>query len=170
MARQQAWVASQRLADPLAHAALEHMLGHLATLDAENAAIDGQLKRVAASEPWAEPVRSLCSFRGIATRTAPGLLAGIDDFRRFASPRELTSDLGLTPIEYSSGNQHHRGQITEAGNTHESSNWPMRSRLASLVRRSSRPDTAMRSRPAHLRVTRCRCRRADRPTPAHPPS
>ena len=31
--------------------------------------------------------------------------------------------------------------------------WSMRSRLATLVRGSSRPDTVLRSRPAHLRVT-----------------
>ena len=116
--RHQTWVAAQRLADPLAHAALEHMLGHLATLDAQIAAVDGQLERVAISEPWAERVRWLCSFRGIATRTALGLLAEIGDFRRFASPRELMSYLGLTPTEYSSGAQQHRGQITKAGNTH----------------------------------------------------
>jgi transposase len=94
--RHQAWVAAQRLADPLAHAALEPMLGHLATLDARIAAVDGQLQRVPSREPWAEPVRWLCSFRGIATRTALGLLAEIGDFRRFASPRELMSYLGLT--------------------------------------------------------------------------
>jgi transposase len=116
--RHQAWIAAQRLADSLAHSALEHMLGHLATLDAQIAAIDGQLERVALSEPWAEPVRWLCSFRGIATRTALGLLGEIGDFRRFASPRELMSYLGLTPTEYSSGVQQHRGQITKAGNTH----------------------------------------------------
>ncbi|MFZ0040017.1 MAG: transposase [Solirubrobacteraceae bacterium] len=68
--RYQAWVAAQRVVDPLAHAALEHMLGHLATLDAQIAGVDGQLERVASREPWAEPVRWLCSFRGIATRTA----------------------------------------------------------------------------------------------------
>jgi transposase len=116
--RHQAWVAAQRLADPLAQAALEHMLGHLATLDAQIAAVDGQLERVASREPWAQPVRWLCSFRGIATRTALGLLAEIGDFRRFASPRELMSYLGLTPTEYSSGAQQHRGHITKAGNTH----------------------------------------------------
>ena len=116
--RHQTWIASQRLADPLAQAALEHMLGHLATLDAQIAGIDGQLERVATSEPWAQPVRWLCSFRGIATRTALGLLAEIGDFRRFASPRELMSYLGLTPSEYSSGLQQHRGRITKAGNTH----------------------------------------------------
>ena len=47
-----------------------------------------------------------------------GLLAEIGDFRRFSSPRELMSYLGLTPCEYSSGNQQHRGHITKAGNTH----------------------------------------------------
>lgn len=117
-ARHQTWVAAQRLADPLAQAALEHMLGHLAAIDAQIAAVDGQLERVASREPWAESVRWLCSFRGIATRTALGLLAEIGDFRRFASPRELMGYLGLTPTEYSSGALQHRGQITKAGNTH----------------------------------------------------
>jgi transposase len=116
--RHQTWIAAQRLADPLAQTALEHMLGHLAAIDAQIAAVDGQLERVAGSEPWAEPVRWLCSFRGIATRTALGLLAEIGDFRRFASPRELMGYLGLTPTEYSSGAQQHRGHITKAGNTH----------------------------------------------------
>ena len=116
--RHRAWIAAQRLADPLAHSALEHMLGHLATLDAQIAGVDGQLERVASTDPWAMPVRWLCSFRGIAVRTALGLLAEIGDFRRFSSPRELMSYLGLTPTEYSSGLQQHRGQITKAGNTH----------------------------------------------------
>jgi transposase len=116
--RHRAWIAAQRLADPLAHSALEHMLGHVGTLDAQIAAVDGQLERVASHEPWAQPVRWLCSFRGIATRTALGLLAEIGDFRRFSSPRELMSYLGLTPTEYSSGSQQHRGHITKAGNTH----------------------------------------------------
>ncbi len=116
--RHEAWVAAQRLTDPLAQAALEFMLAHLATLDAQLAAIDQRLERVASCEPWAEPVAWLCSFRGVATRTALGLLAEIGDFRRFASPRELMSYLGLTPCEYSSGAQQHRGHITKTGNTH----------------------------------------------------
>ena len=49
--RHRAWIAAQRLVDPLAHAALEHMLGHLTTLDAQIAAVDGQLERVASSDP-----------------------------------------------------------------------------------------------------------------------
>jgi transposase len=116
--RHRVWLGSQRLSDPLAQAALEHMLCHLATLDTQIAAVDEQLERVASTEPWVDPVRWLCSFRGIATRTALGLLAEIGDFRRFAAPRELMSYLGLTPSEYSSGQQQHRGHITKTGNRH----------------------------------------------------
>jgi transposase IS116/IS110/IS902 family protein len=79
------------------------VLTHLASLDAQIAAIDHQLEQIATHEPWADPVAWLCSFRGISTHTALGLLAEIGAFRRFAHPRELMSYLGLTPSEYSSG-------------------------------------------------------------------
>ena len=116
--RHRVWVDAQRLDDPLAQAALEHMLTHLASLDAQIATIDQQLERVAGTEPWVDLVRWLCSFRGIGTHTALGLLAEIGDFRRFSHPRELMSYLGLTPSEYSSGEQQHRGHITKTGNRH----------------------------------------------------
>jgi transposase len=113
-----AWLTRQRLADPLAQRALEHMLSHLEAIEAELASIDGELERVARSEPWCGPVRWLCAFRGIGRLTALGLLAEIGDFRRFAHPRELMSYLGLTPSEYSSGDQQHRGHISKTGNRH----------------------------------------------------
>lgn len=113
-----AWVRRQRLQDPLAQEALSHLLCHLDALDAQLAALDHRLDEVAATEPWSDPVRWLCSFRGISTRTALGLLAEIGDFRRFASARELMGFLGLTPSEYSSGDSRHRGHITKCGNEH----------------------------------------------------
>jgi transposase len=113
-----AWVRRQRLDHPLAQRALEHARAHLDSLDAQLAAIDAELERIARSEPWADPVRWLCAFRGIAFRTALGLLAEIGDWRRFRHPRELAAYLGLVPSEYSSGDQRHRGHITKTGNTH----------------------------------------------------
>ncbi len=113
--RHRAWLGAQRLADPLAQAALEHMLTHLDAIDAQIAALDGQLEQVARQERWAPAVKILCSFRGVSTRTALGLLSEIGDFRRFASARELMSYLGLVPSEYSSGQERHRGHITKAG-------------------------------------------------------
>ena len=114
----QAWLSRQRLDDPLAQRALEHMHSHLDAVDAQLAAIDHELEQVASAEPWADPVRWLCSFRGVGLQTALGLLAEIGDFRRFGHPRELMSYLGLTPSEYSSGDQQHRGHITKCGNRH----------------------------------------------------
>jgi transposase len=114
----QAWVRAQHLSDPLAQRALEHMRAHLEALEAQIRALDAELEEIATHEPWREPVAWLCCFRGIATHTALGLLAEIGDFRRFPSPRELMSFLGLTPTEYSSGQQRHRGHITKTGNQH----------------------------------------------------
>ena len=113
-----AWVRRQRLDDPLAQRAFEHALAHLDSLDAQLAAIDAELEQIARTEPWSDPVRWLTAFRGISTRTALGLLAEIGDWKRFGHPRELMSYLGLTPTEYSSGDQQHRGHITKCGNEH----------------------------------------------------
>lgn len=113
-----AWVARQRLEDPLSQSALEQMLVHLHGLERQLDALDRDLERIATSEPWQAKVQTLTAFRGIATRTALGLIAEIGDFRRFAHPRELASYLGITPSEYSSGDQQHRGHITKAGNRH----------------------------------------------------
>src|SRR5947209_19867537 len=49
--RHRAWVESQRLADPLAQAALEHLLTQLGGLDVQIAARDQQLDHIATGEP-----------------------------------------------------------------------------------------------------------------------
>jgi transposase len=113
-----AWVHRQRLGDSLAHQALEQMLIHLEGLDRQLTRLDADIEQLATAGPWAAHVRALVAFRGISTRTALGLIAEIGDFRRFAHPRELASWLGITPTEYSSGDQQHRGHITKTGNRH----------------------------------------------------
>lgn len=160
--RHRQWLAARRLDDPLAQAAFEHMSAHLSALDAQLAAIDHQLERVASSEPWSDPVSWLSCFRGISTHTALGLLAEIGDFRRFASPRELMSYLGLTPSEYSSGEQQHRGHITKAGNRHArrlliEAAWhyrhpPRLSRRSASICRGVPPEVAARAWQAQIRL------------------
>ena len=113
-----AWVHRQRLSDPLAHAALEQMLIHLDGIDRQLATLDARLEQIAGHEPWGGQVHKLRAFRGISTLTALGLIAEIGDFARFSHPRELASWLGITPSEYSSGDQQHRGHITKSGNRH----------------------------------------------------
>ena len=158
----QAWLCRQRLADPLAQRALEHMVSHLDAVDAQLQALDHELEQVATTEPWADPVRWLCSFRGIGLVTALGLLAEIGDFRRFGHPRELMSYLGLTPSEYSSGDQQHRGHITKCGNRHArrllvEAAWhyqhaPRRSALARRLEREVPTQVSTRAWQAQIRL------------------
>jgi len=112
------WVNRQRLDDPLGQAALEQTLIHVDGLDRQLALLDARLEQIARSERWREHVEVLVRFRGIATLTALGLISEIGDFHRFGHPGELSSWLGMTPTEYSSGAQQHRGHITRAGNEH----------------------------------------------------
>jgi transposase len=116
--RHRAWVARQRLDDPLAHEALVQLLIHLDGIERQLDALDARLGEIAASERWVGQVQILTRFRGISTLTALGLIAEIGDFARFSHPRELAAWLGITPSEYSSGDQQHRGHITKAGNRH----------------------------------------------------
>jgi transposase len=113
-----AWVARQRLDDGLARLALEQMLIHLDGIERQLDALDARLEQIAQAERWRDHVVVLVRFRGISTLTALGLIAEIGDFARFGHPRELASWLGITPSEYSSGDQQHRGHITKAGNRH----------------------------------------------------
>jgi len=112
------WINAQRLPDALAQLALEQMLIHLDGIERQLDALDAQLEQIAAAERWGASVQILTRFRGISTLTALGLIAEIGDFARFGNPRELASWLGITPSEYSSGDQQHRGHITKAGNHH----------------------------------------------------
>jgi transposase len=113
-----AWIARQRLDDQLAHKALCEMLVHLDGLDRQLDALDRDLELIARTERWASTVQTLTRFKGIATRTALGLISEIGDFHRFGHPRELCAWLGIVPSEYSSGDQRHRGHITKTGNHH----------------------------------------------------
>jgi transposase len=155
-------IARQSLADPLARRALSHMRAHLEGLDAQSAVLDHEIERIAAAEPWAEPVAALCCFRGIATRTALGLLAEGGDFRRFGQARELMSLLGLTPSECSSGPERHRGHITKTGNQHArrllvEAAWhdrhrPARGGRIRAAERLAPPECAVRAYAAQVRL------------------
>jgi transposase len=95
----------------------EYLLG-VEHLEERLARLDEQLEVVAQHERYREPIAYLRCFRGIDTVTAVGIVAELHDFRRFHSPRELMSYVGLTASEHSSGEKDKRGGITKAGNSH----------------------------------------------------
>jgi transposase len=63
-------------------------------------------------------VQALQSMRGVSTIVAATTVAEIGDLKRFQTPSELMSYLGLVPSEHSSGPKTKRGSITKAGNGH----------------------------------------------------
>lgn len=63
-----------------------------------------------------EASRRLASVPGIGPITASALIAGIGDPKRFASGRDLSAWLGLTPQPRSSGGKHRLGGCSKQGN------------------------------------------------------
>jgi transposase len=63
-------------------------------------------------------VQALQSMRGVSTIVAATTVAEVGDLKRFQTPSELMSYLGLVPSEHSSGQKIKRGSITKAGNGH----------------------------------------------------
>ena len=62
-------------------------------------------------------VQALMALRGVQLIAAMMLVAELQDFLRFESPRKLMAYVGLVPGEHSSGPKRRQGSITKAGNS-----------------------------------------------------
>ena len=62
-------------------------------------------------------VQALQAMRGVQLIAAMTLVAELQDFTRFESPRKLMAYVGLVPGEHSSGPKRRQGCITKAGNS-----------------------------------------------------
>jgi transposase len=82
-------------------------------LHSQIAAADARLARGAAGAPV---VVQLMTAPGIGPVTAVAFVATLDDVTRFTSAHQVAAYLGLTPREYSSGEQQRRGRISKTGN------------------------------------------------------
>jgi transposase len=92
---------------------LDGCLRQVDCLDAEIAALDGEIAKQALA--WPEVLR-LMSVPGVNVQTAATFMASIGDIGRFSSPRKLVSYLGLDPRVRQSGNGPARhGRISKAG-------------------------------------------------------
>jgi len=89
-------------------------------------------------------VEALQALRGVELTGAVIVLAERGDLTRFDRPRQLMSDLGLTPSESSSGARRHHGGMTQAGHSH--------ARRALGDGAWAYRDPATGSRPLHLRL------------------
>jgi transposase len=98
---------------PAVHAELAPIVALLAPLNAEIAAADQRLTTLAAADPV---VARLTTVPTIGPVTAVAFVATLDAVGRFADAHQVAAFLGLTPTEYSSGEQQRRGGISKTGN------------------------------------------------------
>lgn len=112
------WLDTLVLPHPAHQLALQEYIDTVKHCCARVQQIDAMLLQVAQTWSGLPMVRALQAFRGISFLSALGLAAEIGDMRRFATPRQLMSYVGLVPTEYSSGESRGRGHLTKMGNTH----------------------------------------------------
>ena len=89
------WLRAERFDDPTAQRTCDEYLAHHDFGIDRLRALDRELEALAEQPPWQPLVARLRCLRGIDTLSALTLLAEIQDFHRFRSPRELMSFVGL---------------------------------------------------------------------------
>ncbi len=67
---------------------------------------------------FAPVVEALQALRGVQVTVAVTTVAELGDLTRVAHPRQLMTDLGLTPSDYASGGRRQQGGMTQTGTTH----------------------------------------------------
>lgn len=91
---------------------IEALLTSLETLSAQITRLEDELKELALGD---EVCRRLMTVPGVGPITAMTFVAAIDDITRFKTGGELTSYLGLTPGENTTGFKIRRTRLTKAG-------------------------------------------------------
>ena len=113
-----AWLRSLRFPQAVLQEALDEYLTTCTQLSEKLERLDRRIAEMAQNDRYAEKVRKLGCFKGIAIHTALSCVVEIGDFKRFPSAQQFSAFLGLVPTEHSSGDSQHRGGITKAGNSH----------------------------------------------------
>lgn len=91
---------------------IDAMLQSIEVLTTNIRALDKQVKELALSNPTC---KRLMTIPGVGPVTAVRFVAAVEHIGRFATSADLTSYLGLTPGENSSGSRQRRTGITKAG-------------------------------------------------------
>jgi transposase len=96
--------------------ALDTLLALYRYVDGQVRDLNEQLEKLAKSNYYSERVEVLINIPGIGILTAITILLELQDVERFRRAEELSSYLGLTPVQHSSGDKTRLGRITHCGN------------------------------------------------------
>lgn len=77
--------------------------------------LDLEIEELSQTDRYRGLAMIIRAFRGLNTLTAMTILTHVPDLRSFHSPAQLSSYVGITPAESSSGDSVRRGSITKTG-------------------------------------------------------
>ena len=112
------WLAGIKMPNPTQQIVLQDYLNAVTDCSERKMRFNTQIREVLPSWDLAPLVDALQAMRGVALMIAVTVVAELGDLKRFDSPRQLMSYLGLVPSEHSSGGTRRTGGITKAGNGH----------------------------------------------------
>ena len=110
------WIKRIKFENEELQTTLKQYMNTLELLEIQIKDLTEKMLQIAQTEIYKEKVDALIAYKGIGVLTAMIIITEVVDFRRFRSPKELMSYLGLVPSEHSSGTTKSRGQITKCGN------------------------------------------------------
>jgi transposase len=111
------WLATLKMAHATQQIGLQEYLHAITEATARIARLEQALRDALPEWTLRPLVQALHALRGVQLIAAMTLVAELQDFTRFANPRQLMSYVGLVPGEYSSGPKRRQGAITKAGNS-----------------------------------------------------
>jgi len=110
------WLRTVPCEFPEIRVALDALLALYDHADGQVREFNARLEELARSDAYRDRVRVLTKIPGIAILTAIVILLELQDVERFRRAEELSSYLGLTPVQHSSGEKTRLGRITHCGN------------------------------------------------------
>ena len=111
------WLATLKMAHATQQIGFQEYLHAITEATARIGRLEQALRDALAEWTLRPLVQALHALRGVQLIAAMTLVAELQDFTRFANPRQLMSYVGLVPGEYSSGPKRRQGAITKAGNS-----------------------------------------------------
>ena len=111
------WLATIKLEHPAQQIAFQEYLHAITEATSRIERLEQAMREHLQSWSLKPIVQALQAMRGIQLIAAMTLVAELQDFLRFDSPRQLMAYVGLVPGEHSSGPKRRQGSITKAGNS-----------------------------------------------------
>lgn len=111
------WLSTLKLAHAAQQIGFQEYLHSITEATARIARLEQALRDTLPEWSLRPIVQALQAMRGVQLIAAITLVAELQDFLRFDSPRQLMAYVGLVPGEHSSGPKRRQGSITKAGNS-----------------------------------------------------